>query len=170
MMFTGFNDFSILESDAISWFFIVNGTLSNDGTLPAIWCKYSITHTNITHGCIARWGRDEGIQGYLFPHFLRYLYIGSVELTVTVGLQDSEDVTYDLFLPINQFKRFAGPGAFGVAQGFNEGDCIVSSFLAVGTVLGFELCGLVPFQCSHDHAVASFLLNHKKASIRNRCW
>lgn len=65
--------------------------------------------------------------------------VGGVELSVTVGLERSEQISDDLFLPIKKLKAFTRPGAFCMAQALDEVDRIVGGIFIVNGVLGFEL-------------------------------
>ena len=76
------------------------------------------------------------------------LNISGIELSVAVGLQRSEHITDDLFLPVNQFKWLSRPCAFGMAQSLNEANRIVSGIFIVVRSLGFEFGRLVLFQFS----------------------
>ena len=75
-----------------------------------------------------------------------------IELSIAVGLEDTENVPDNLLLPVDELERLSRPGAFGVAQTFDEHDGIIRSVLIV--VRGFlhEPCRLVFLQfsrCSH---------------------
>ena len=92
-----------------------------------------------------------------FALLFRNLDVGGVELPVAVGLQRSKNVPDDLLLPVDEFKGLPCPGAFGVAQAFDEHDGIIRSILIV--VRGFlhEPGGFVFFQFTH--------LYHRLSSI-----
>ena len=48
-------------------------------------------------------------------HLLGDFDVGGVKLTVAVGLEYSEKISDDLFLPIKKLKLFTRPRAFGMA-------------------------------------------------------
>ena len=80
--------------------------------------------------------------------FFRNLDVGSIELPIAVGLENAEDVPNDLFLPVDELERLSRPGAFGVAEAFDEHDGIIGSIrIIVGGFL-HEPCGLVILQFS----------------------
>ena len=60
-----------------------------------------------------------------FAHLLGYLNVGGVELPVSVGLDDAEDVPDDLLLPVDQREGLSGPCAFGVTEAPDERDGVV---------------------------------------------
>ena len=66
-----------------------------------------------------------------FAHLLGDLNICRVELAVTVRLQNTENVPYDLLLPVDQFKRLSRPGALGVAEVLDESNGIVRRLFVV---------------------------------------
>ena len=73
---------------------------------------------------------------------------GGIELPVAIGLEDTEDIPDDLFLPFDELEGFPCPGAFGVAQALDEVHRIIRCVLIVDGVLGLELRGLVFLQLS----------------------
>ena len=77
--------------------------------------------------------------------------VGGIELPITVGLEDTEDVPNDLLLPVDKLEGLSRPGAFGVAQTFDEHDGIIRCVhIVVGSFL-HEPCGLIVFQLTHQH-------------------
>ena len=74
--------------------------------------------------------------------------VSGVELPVAIGLEDTEDIPDDLFLPFDELEGFPCPGAFGVAQALDEVHRIIRCVLIVDGVLGLELRGLVFLQLS----------------------
>ena len=88
-----------------------------------------------------------------------------IELSVSVGLEDTEDVPNDLLLPVDKLEGLSRPGALGVAEALDEHHGIIRCVhIVVGGFL-HEPCGLVFFQFSRrDH-----LLGIKNSRHRNRC-
>ena len=80
------------------------------------------------------------------------LNVCCIELPITVWLEDTENVPDDLLLPVNQLEGFSRPGAFGVAETFDEHYGIIRCIhIVVGGFL-HEPCGLICFQFSRrDH-------------------
>ena len=73
-----------------------------------------------------------------------------IELSIAVGLEDAENVSDNLLLPVDELERLSRPGAFGVAQTFDEHDGIIRCVhIVVGGFL-HEPCGLVVFQFSRN--------------------
>ena len=71
-----------------------------------------------------------------------------VELPVAVGLEDTEDIPNDLFLPVDKFKRLSRPGALGMAEALDEHHGIIRCIrIVVGGFL-HEPCRLVILQFS----------------------
>ena len=92
--------------------------------------------------------------------FLGDFDICGIKLAVAVGLQRSENVSDDLFLPVDQFKGLSRPGAFCVAKAFNETDRIVSGILIVVGAFGHEPGRVVFLQLSDMRSPPSN--EHKK--------
>lgn len=66
------------------------------------------------------------------------LHIGHDKLPIAVRLQNAEEVSYNLFLPVNQLKRFAVPFAFGMFQKTDKGNGTVCRiFVVTGGSLEF---------------------------------
>ena len=79
---------------------------------------------------------------------LRDFDVCGVELPIAVGLEDTKDVPNDLLLPVNKLEGLSCPGAFGVAETFDEHDGIIRSVrIIVGSFL-HEPCRLVVLQFS----------------------
>ena len=82
--------------------------------------------------------------------FLGNLDVCRIELSVSVGLEDTENVSNDLLLPVNKLEGLSCPGAFGVAETFDEHDGIIRSVrIIVGSFL-HEPCRLVVLQFSRN--------------------
>ena len=92
--------------------------------------------------------RDGGSQ-FGLALLLGNLNVCGIELPIAVGLQRSEDVPDNLLLPVDQFKGLSGPGAFGVAQAFDEHYGVVRSRFIVMGPLCHERGRLVFLQLAH---------------------
>ena len=84
----------------------------------------------------------------LAPLF-RDLNIGGVELPIAIGLENTEQIPNDLFLPVDEFKGLSGPGSLGVAKAFYECYRKIGGILVINGVLSFERSGLVFSQLAH---------------------
>ncbi len=82
--------------------------------------------------------------------FLGNLDVGGIELPITVGLDDAENVPDDLLLPVNKLEGFSSPGSFGMTKALDEHHGIIRCVhIVVGGFL-HEPCGLVVFQFSRN--------------------
>nr|DAO53593.1 MAG TPA: hypothetical protein [Caudoviricetes sp.] len=109
--------------------------------------------------------KSNGGSQFRLALFLGDFDICGIKLAIAVGLQCSENVSDDLFLPVDQLEGLSRPGAFGVAQAFYEHDSIIRCIRIVVGGLLHEPCGLVVFQFSRrDH-----LQGIKNSRHRNRC-
>ena len=115
----------------------VRSDLEYDRSLLAIRCASVDLRTFLTvAACEQERDRSRKLR---FSHLLGDLNVGGVELPVSVGLDDAEDVPNDLLLPINQGERFPGPCALGVAETLDERDRVVGFRFIVDGVLRLEL-------------------------------
>ena len=97
-----------------------------------------------------------------FALLLGDLDVGGVELPIAVGLEDTENVPDDLLLPVNKLEGLSRPGAFGVAQTFDEHDGIIRCVhIVVGGFL-HEPCRFVFLQFSRS----SHLQGIKNTALR----
>ena len=92
--------------------------------------------------------KRHGSGKFRFALLLGDLDVGGVELSIAVGLEDTENVPDDLLLPVNQLKGLSRPGAFGVTQTFDEHDGIIRCVHIVAGGFLHEPCRLVVFQLS----------------------
>ena len=90
--------------------------------------------------------KSDGSGQLALTVLLRDFHISSVELPVAVGLQDAEQIPYDLLLPVQQQEGFSRPSALGVTQVLYESHSKISSISVVMAVLRLEDRGLVAFQ------------------------
>ena len=120
--------------------------IENDGGLVSVSC----TAINLGALLIVAASQQQGDSSreLTFAHLLWYLYIGRIELPVTVGFQCSKDVTDNLFLPVNKLEWLSGPCAFGVTERFYERHSVVGGFFVIGRILRFEARLFVLFQFS----------------------
>ena len=88
-----------------------------------------------------------------------------IELSVPVGLEDTENIPDDLLLPVDKLEGRSRPGAFGVAQAFDEHHGIIRCVRIVVGCFLHEPCGLVVFQFSRN----AHLQGIKNSRHRNRC-
>lgn len=72
-----------------------------------------------------------------------YLDVCRVELPSAVGLEDSEDVPENLFLPVDQFKGPSRTCALGMAEALHERHGKICGVPAVIGILRHEPCRLV---------------------------
>ena len=91
--------------------------------------------------------------------FFSYLDVRRIELAVSILLQNAEQVSDDLFLPVDKLKRLSRPGAFRVAQGLYEHDRVVGGVFVVTGGLRHEPRGGVFFQFPHSVLLSE---KHKK--------
>ena len=111
--------------------------LKYDGRLLSIRCASVDLCTFLTvAACEQERDRSRELR---FSHFLGDLNVGGVELPVSVGFDDAEDVPNDLFLPVNQGERLPGPRALGVAEALDERNRVVGFRFIVDGVLCLEL-------------------------------
>ena len=75
--------------------------------------------------------QSHGSSKFGLALFLGNLDVCRIELSVSVGLEDTENVPDNLLLPVDELERLSRPGAFGVAQTFDEHDGIIRSILIV---------------------------------------
>ena len=85
--------------------------------------------------------RSEFALSILFGDF----NIRSVELSVAVWLDDTEQVTDDLLLPVQKQKRFSSPCTFGVTQALDEVHGKICKLLIIHRVLCLEPGRLIFF-------------------------
>ena len=78
------------------------------------------------------------------------LDIGGIKLSVAVGLQNTEDISDDLFLPVDQLERLTVPRSLGMtAELLNEAHRMIGGILVIVTVLRHKAGRLIMFQFSY---------------------
>ena len=85
-----------------------------------------------------------------FSHLLWNFNIGGIKLPIAVRFKRSEYVTDNLFLPVNEFKRFTRPCTLCVAQALNKHNRVICCILIVNRCLFLEFSRLVFFQFSQN--------------------
>jgi len=63
-------------------------------------------------------------------------------LPIAIRFQNAEQVTDNLFLPVQQFEFLSCPGAFGVAEAFNKRNSIISRLFVILGILRIKRVGL----------------------------
>ena len=111
--------------------------------------KQFISNLYITHCCKSVGGRDWGVQCQLFAIFLGNFNVRRVELTIAIRFQNAEQVTDNLLLPVQKFKFLSSPCAFGMAEAFNKGNCIICRFFIISGIFRHKACRFKSCHCSH---------------------
>ncbi len=78
------------------------------------------------------------------------LDVGGVELPISIGLDDTEQVADDSLLPGKQLEGLSSPNPLGVAEAFDEPNCTVGQGLVVGRFLCHEGCRGVFLRFRHN--------------------
>ena len=155
MALSGHNGGTVPEGQAIGLFRVIHRAFGHDMARGSRFIKYPVSHRKFSHGLPAIRSRDRRIKGQLLSLLLGDLDISRVKLPIAIGLYRPEQISDNLFLPVNQFERMAGPGPLGVAQALDEGYGVICQFLVIGGRFGFEFGGLVLFKFPHGASLLS---------------
>ena len=136
----------------------VGSYIKNDGCLLSV-SGAAVDLSSLLTITAGQQKRNSGSQ-FGLALFLGDFDICGIKLAIAVGLQCSENVSDDLFLPVDQFKGLSCPGAFRMAKALNETDRIVSGILIVVGAFGHEAGRFVFLQLSDMRSPPSN--EHKK--------
>ena len=84
-----------------------------------------------------------------FAIFLRNFNVSRVKLTIAIRFLNAKQITDNLFLPVQKFKFFSSPCAFGMAQTLNKRNGIVCLLFVVLGILRHKTCWFKSCHCSH---------------------
>lgn len=128
----------------------IGSNIKYDGCLLAVSC----TAINLSSFFAITAGKEQcnGSRKLRFAHFFRDFHISSIKLSIAIRFQSAKDISYNLFLPVDELEWLTGPCTFGMAETFNKIDCVIRHLFAIGVVRSHKACRCVVFKLTQMYA------------------